>query len=146
MSPRLPTWFVHSSGFLLHRPNVRRYNKPPVSNSKLPKWGIKRRFLNTIDLHARPARTGSGRGMEFLAKVAGWCENHHTEVEVSRCYTLQVISILNENAEKARYCPLLTSCHSRSNFVKAFQLSYKTYGCVGCTFLKGHSPDDITTM
>ena len=31
---------------------------------------------------------------EFLASVAGWCENHHTKIEVCSCYTFQVISVL----------------------------------------------------
>ena len=33
-SSRLPTWFVHSLGLLLHKPNVRSCSKPPVSSGK----------------------------------------------------------------------------------------------------------------
>ena len=104
-SPRLPTWLLDSLGLLLHRSNVRSYSKPPVPNGELPKSGIKRRFLNTINSCARPDQTGSGRGMEFLASVARWCANLHTKVEVCSCYTFQAISVLNENSENARYGP-----------------------------------------
>ena len=46
-----------------------------------------------IDSHARSAQTRSGRGRKFLASVAGWCENLHTQVEVCSCYTFHVIYV-----------------------------------------------------
>ena len=59
-SPRLPTWFMSSLSLLLHRFNIRSYSKPPVPSGEPPKSGIKRRFLNEIDVAARPAHTGCG--------------------------------------------------------------------------------------
>jgi len=41
--------------------------------------------------------------------VAGWCENHHTKVEVCSCYTFQVISILKWKMRDM--VPFLISCH-----------------------------------
>jgi len=38
-----------------------------------------------------PRPNWNRRGTEFLASVAGWCENLHTRVEVCSCYTFQVI-------------------------------------------------------
>ena len=78
-SPRLPTWFVGSLGLLLHRSNVRSYSKPPVLSSEPPKWGIKRRFSNAIDACVRPAHTGSGRGSQRVASIAGWYKNIHAQ-------------------------------------------------------------------
>ena len=41
-----------------------------------------------------PRPNQNGHGTEFPASGAGWCEDHHTKVEVCSCYTSQGISIL----------------------------------------------------
>ena len=93
-SPRLPTWFIGSLGLLLHRSNVRGYSKPPVPSGEPPNWGIKPRFSNAIDVVARSAYTGCGRGSRFAATVAGWCKNILTRFEVPSCYGSRDISVL----------------------------------------------------
>ena len=110
-SPRLPTLFVGSLRLLLPRSNIRSYSKPRVLNGELQNSGIKRQFSNMIDSCVCPVQTRSGQGTEFLA-VAGWCENHHTKVEVCSCYTFQVISVLRWKIRKCVILSLLISCHN----------------------------------
>ena len=76
-NPKLPTWFV---GRLA-------YGKASVPSSEPPKWGIKQRFSNAINV-----AVGNGQGLEFLASVAGW-KNVHAKVEVRSCYGSRDISI-----------------------------------------------------
>ena len=113
-SPRLPTWFVGSLGLLLHRSKVR-------SNSKPPKWGIKRRFSNAINVLARLAHTRCGRGSQFAASVAGWCKNIHARFEVHSCYGSRDISILKWKFGK---CAKWYLSHILSQLWAAVQLVY----------------------
>ena len=90
--------------------NVRRY-KPSVPNSEPPKWGIKRRFLNAIDVLAHPTHTESGRGTEFLVSITG-CEKVHTKSQICSSYGSRYISVLNWKFGKFTKLPLyqILSC------------------------------------
>ena len=65
------------------------------------KWGIKRRYLNMTNSRAHPTQTRSGRGVEFLVSIAGWCENHHTKVEVCSYYK----HVKMKHSENMQYGP-----------------------------------------
>ena len=93
-SPRLLAWFISSLDLLLHRSNVRSLSKPPVLSGEPPKWGIKRRFSNAIDVRGRPTHTGSGRGPQLAPSVDGWLKNIHARFEVHSCYGSRDISVL----------------------------------------------------
>ena len=107
----LTTWFMSSIGLLLHRSNARSYSKPPVLSDEPPKWGIKWRLSNVIKARTCFAHTGSGRGSEFLASVAGWLKNNRTRFEVHSCYGSRDISILKRKFGKHEIDPFLVSCH-----------------------------------
>ena len=93
-SRRLLAWFISSLDLLLHRSNVRSLSKPPVLSGEPPKWGIKRRFSNAIDVRGRPTHTGSGRGPQLAPSVDGWLKNIHARFEVHSCYGSRDISVL----------------------------------------------------
>ena len=93
------------------------------------KW----QFSNMIDSCASLAQTGSGRGVEFLASVAGWCENHHTKVEVCSCYRFQVISILKW---KLRKCVIW----SLSSYRYLFTVKNVGWGCILNSFILSSLP------
>ena len=128
-SSRLLTRFVGSLGLLLHR-SVRSYRKASVPSSEPPKWGIKWRFSNAIDVAGHPAHTGNGRGSEFLASIAGWWKNIHTKVQVHSCYGSRDISVLNEYSGIARSGPFSQIlCHIWGNIqLSGFVLSLPLVG------------------
>ena len=104
-SPRLLAWFISSLDLLLHRSNVRSLSKPPVPSGEPPKWGIKWRFLNVIDAHARPAHTGSGRDSRF---AVGWLKNIHARFEVHSCFGSRDISVLKWKFGNSEKCSLFS--------------------------------------
>ena len=75
-------------------------------------------ILNTIDLCTCPVQTESRRGTGFLASVVGWCENHHTNVEVCSYYTFQVMNILKWKFRKCAIWSLFS-----------YPVIYATYVC-----------------
>ena len=120
-SPRLLAWFVSSLGLLLHRSNVRSLSKPPVQSSEPPKQGIKRRFSNAIDVRARPAHTGNGRGSRFAAGVVGWWKNIHARFEVHSCYGSRDINVLKWKFGKCAIWSLFSYPVTYYNYVSGFE-------------------------
>ena len=106
-SPRLLTWFVSSLGLLLH---VRSCHKPPIPSDGSPKWGIKN--LTAVFAYdntpARPAHTGSGRGLKLLE---GWWKNIRARFEVHSCYGSRDPSTLKWKFGKCAVVPFLIFCH-----------------------------------
>ena len=65
------SWFVSSSGLVLHKSNVRRSGTLPGSSGRASKQGIKPQFSTSIYAAVRHAHTRrSGHGSKFLARVS----------------------------------------------------------------------------
>jgi hypothetical protein len=108
LSKWIKAWFW---AFYVTDPTLEATASPPGPSGEPPKRGIKRRFSNAIDAHARPSHKGNERGSEFLANVAGWWKNIYAMFQVHSCYTSWATCI-SALRYKFRKCTILWSLFS----------------------------------
>jgi hypothetical protein len=126
--------FFSSLGLLLHKSNVRSYNNPHNPSGEPPRKGVKQPFSNVIDVLARPAHTGNGRGSEFATSVVGWWKNIHTRFQIHSCYGSRDINVLKRRFGKCAKWSLFSypvtfyreQCQSLNQKLVAIQLENVT--------------------